>query len=255
MPEEKVNEEKTVPDQKDIETVKIDEENHLHEGVENDSFSPTSDTKSILILVGITIILFIMIISGFGYYNSVTSAGVVSIDDLHQDNLEGNLDENTEGYVYQGFSFIKAEGLWWTEIDKFGTRLKIPLHFGPKEIEDIELSGNLDPKFNDGDDVYVTIDPKVISEHYTLAISELSFNLVKGMDRVPVGSCTEENEVCEGREIINCETADGRPTVELAISETSGIEFIGTCIKVSGTGWDLVKGVNRVLYHWYGIMN
>ena len=245
-------ENKKIPE---AEEVKIHEDNHLHEGVENNSFSPNSDTKSILILIGISIALFIVVISGFGFYNQLTSAGVVGIDDLHKDNLEGNLDKNIEAYVYEGFSFVKAEGLWWTEVDKFGTRLKIPLHYGPKEVEDIKLFGDLDPAFNEGENIYVAIDPTIISEHYTLAISELSFNMVKGMDRTPIGSCTQNHVACDDREIINCETANGRPTIELALSETPGIEFSGTCIKIKGSGWDLVKATNRLLYNWYGIMN
>ena len=236
------------------EGVTIEEPNHLHDPIADDSYGPESDTRNIFILIGITVFLFVLVIGGFKFYNSFTSAGVVSLDQLHQDNLKGELDENMEGYIYRGFSFVKADGLWWTEVDKFGTRLKIPLHFAPKELEEIKLIGQLNPAFNDGVDVYVAIDPKVVSEHYTLAISELSFNLVKGMDRRPIGSCTEEDPACEGREIISCETANGRPVIELAVSEVSEIEFKDTCVKIKGTGWDLVKEVNRLLYHWYGVM-
>ncbi|HLC81119.1 MAG TPA: hypothetical protein VJH68_00505 [Candidatus Nanoarchaeia archaeon] len=232
----------------------IEEPNHLHDPVADDSFGRTSNTKNILVLIGITIILFVIVISGFSIYNNITSAGIINLDDLHKDNLEGNLNEEIDGYVYNGFSFVKADGLWWTEINKFGTRLKIPLHFAPRELEGVIFTGDLNPAFNDGEDVYVAINPKVINQHYTLAISELSFNLAKGLDRRPVGSCTEENEVCEDREVINCENAEGRPVIELMISETPEIEFQDTCIRVKGTGWELVKGVNRLLYQWYGVM-
>ncbi len=236
------------------EEIIIEEPNHLHDPIADDSFGSASNTKNLLILIGITVILFVIVISGFSVYNNLTSAGVVSLDELHQKNLQGQLDERAEGYVYGGFSFVKAEGLWWTEINKFGTRLKIPLHFAPRELEQVKFTGDLNPQFNDGEDVFVAIDPKVTNEHYTLAISELSFNLVKGMDRRPIGSCTEDHEACIGREIINCATANGRPVIELIISETPEIEFQDTCVKIKGTGWDLVKEVNRLLYHWYGIM-
>lgn len=233
---------------KETEEVQIKEETTLKEKGHD------SDTRSILILVGVSIALFLIIISGFSLYNNLTSSAVVGLDDLHKENLDGKLEEE-EGYTYNGYSFVKADGLWWTEVNKFGTRLKIPLHFAPKELEDIKFQGNLDPAFNEGDKVYIAIDPNVVSKHYTLAISELSFNLVKGMDRIPVGSCTEEHPACEGREIINCETANGKPVVELALDPEQKIELIGTCIKVSGTEFDLVKGVNRVLYQWYDIMS
>lgn len=232
---------------KEVEEVQIKEETALKEN------NSDSETRSILILVGVSVALFIVVISGFVLYNNLTG-GTVTDEDLHTKNLNGELDEE-QGYVYNGYSFVKADGLWWTEVNKFGTRLKIPLHFAPKELEEIKFQGNLDPAFNEGDKVYIAIDPNVVSKHYTLAISELSFNLVKGMDRIPVGSCTEENLACEGREIITCETANGKPVVELALDPEQKIELIDTCIKISGTEFDLVKGVNRVLYQWYEIMN
>ena len=238
-------------DKKESDEVVIEET--LSEAVDEDLYGSSSDTKSIFILVGVTLAIFIVAISGFTFYNNLTSANVVSIDQLHGENLNNKLDEEV-GYVYNGFSFVKVDGLWWTELNKFGTRLKVPLHFAPRELEDIPIKGKFNEKFNEGDSVYVAIDPNVISKYYTLSISELSFNLVKGMERTPVGSCTEENEACEDRDIINCETANGKPVIELSYTENTGIEFIDTCIKISGTNYDIVKSVNRLLYTWYGIM-
>ncbi len=235
------------------EEIEITEEASQTEPEEKDVFGSSTTTKNILILIGVTVVLFAAVITSFKVYNGLTSAGVATIDELHQENLEGTL-EDIEGYVYNGFSFVKADGLWWTEINKFGTRLKIPLHFAPKELESLEMRGNLNPAFNDGDDVYMAINPNVANQYYSLALSELNINLVKGMNRRPVATCTEEHEVCTGREIVNCENANGRPVIQLELSEPAGVEFIDTCIKIKGIGFDLVKSANKVLYYWYGIM-
>lgn len=217
-----------------------------------------SDGKSLLILVGLVIGLFVLIFGGFSLYNNFTSASVVSIDDLHQQNLNGELEEGEgegQGYVYNGYSFVKADGLWWTEMNKFGTLYKAPLHFGPRELEDIKIAGTLGQAFNEGDDIFVAIDPTVRDKYYSLAISELSFNIVQGMDRTPVGSCTKEDEDCENRTIISCETAAGRPVVELVLAGIEPeISLQGTCIQVKGSGYDIVKAVNRLLYQWFGVM-
>src|SRR3989338_666378 len=212
-----------------------------------------SDGRNILILVGVIVGLFLLSLGGFTVYNQLTAAGVVSVDDLHTQNLQGELNQE-EGYVYNGFSFVKVDGLWWTELNKFGTRLKIPLHFGPQEVESIPLQGNLDPAFNEGGKVFIAIDPKVRDKYYSLALSELSFNVVKGMDRLPVGSCTENDWACDNRTIISCQNnTQNQPVVELALSEGSAkIEAIGTCLKVTGNGYDIVKAVYRLLYKWYG---
>ena|SRR3989344_6649217 len=213
------------------------------------------DVRNLLIFLGVLAGLFVLVFGGFTAYDKLSGAAVVDIDALHQQNLEQELGED-EGYVYNGYSFVKADGLWWTELNKFGTRLKIPLHFSPREVESIAFSGELDEAFNNEENISIAIDPDVANKYYTLALSELSFNLVKGMDRVPVGSCTTENWACENRTIISCENNPlNKPVIELALSnETNGITIEGTCIKISGSEYGIVKATDRLLYKWYGIM-
>ncbi|MBU0459262.1 MAG: hypothetical protein KKH52_04100 [Nanoarchaeota archaeon] len=231
------------------------EQAELKESIEPDLGAEAGDTKNILI--GILVIIGLLAVSfgGFKVYDHFTSAEVLNVDQLHLDNLEGQLDEE-EGYLYAGYSFIKADGLWWTEIQIKDKLLKIPLHFGPQELGEIEISGKLAPKFNLGNKVYIAIDPKVQNKYYTLSISELSFNMAKGIDRIPIGSCTEENWACENRTIVSCaDNPDDLPTVELVLAEEAKIELEDTCIKISGNDYDLVKATDRLLYQWYGIMD
>lgn len=219
-----------------------------------DSEAVNSDSKGLLFIVLGIVGIFVLIMGGFSTYRYFTTAAVVSVDELHQDNLAGDLDED-EGYVYNGYSFVKADGLWWTEMNKFGTLLKVPLHFGPKELEEIPVAGTLDPLFNEGDEVFIAIDPEVQNKYYTLAISELSFNTVKGADRMPVGSCTKNNWACDNRTIISCNNTQGKPVIELALANETKVELQGTCIKVSGKDYGVVQAVDRILYQWYGVMD
>ncbi len=218
-----------------------------------------STGRNLFILFLVIAGIFVLSFGSFTLYNKLSGAGVISIDDLHKENLGGNLDDE-EGYVYNGYSFVFADGLWWTEMDKFGTLLKVPLHFGPKEVEKISTNGTLDSSFNEGEEIYLAIDPTVADKYYTLALSELSFNVVKGLDRMPVGSCTKENWACENRTVISCDSeaaseSKGKDVIELALGNETVIEASGSCIKVTGSGYDLVKAVDRLLYQWYGIMN
>ena len=104
--------------------------------------------------------------------------------------------------------------------------------------------------------MFVSIDQEVYNKYYTLALSELSFNIAKGLDRSPIGSCTEENWACENRTIVSCENnPEKKPVIELAIDEEAGIELSETCIKIKGKDYEIVKAVNRLLYQWYGIMD
>ncbi len=223
----------------------------MDKGVDSEAVS--SDGKGLLFIILGIVGIFVLLIAGFGAYNYITTGAVMNVDELHQENLVGGLDEE-EGYVYNGYSFVKADGLWWTEMNKFGTLLKVPLHFGPKELEEIPIEGTLDDSFNDGDKLFIAIDPDVQNKYYTLAISELSFNTVKGMDRLPIGSCTKENWACDNRTIISCNDTQGKPVIELALANETAIELQGTCIKLSGKEYGIVKAVDRILYQWYGVM-
>ena len=230
------------------------EEESIEKALDEES-KTASDGKSILIMIAVLAGLFVLFLGGSYFYNSFTTAAVVSVDDLHQQNLNAELNEE-EGYVYNGFSFVKADGLWWTEMNKFGTLFKVPLHFGPKELEDIHPRGQLNPDFNEGDGIFITIDPKVSDAFYALAVSELSFNTVQGLDRIPIGSCIEDHWACENRTIISCDNPQGRPVIELSYGQSEPtIELGGTCIKLSGNEYGLTKAVDRLLYQWYGIMS
>ncbi len=214
-----------------------------------------NDGKSVLILIGVLVAVFVVAIAGFKAYNHFTAAGVVVIDDLHQQNLEGKLDSD-EGYVYNGYSFVKADGLWWTGVEVKDRVIKIPLHYGPREVEAIPVTGKLIPEFNQGEKVYVAIDPTVnYDKYYTLALMELNNNILQGINRNIEAACSQENPVCENRTIVNCENTQNLPIVQLSLAEEPGIHLSGTCIKISGSGEDLVKSVDRVLYGWYKVFN
>lgn len=217
------------------------------------NFGVKEDSKSILVMIVVIAGAFALLLGGFKLYDSFTTAGVVDVDQMHKDNLDGKLGDE-EGYVYNGFSIIKADDLWWTEVNRLGTLVKIPLHFGPREVEDIEIVGELSEDFNKGNDVYISIDPAVVSGHYVVAMREIGANIGKGINRNSVGACTVEQEGCEDRKILNCENAEGLPVIELEISEEPGIELSGTCIKVKGTEYGIIKAANRLLYKWYGVM-
>jgi hypothetical protein len=215
-----------------------------------------ADAKGILITVGVIIGLFVLAFGGFSAYNGLTAAAVVTIDDLHGQNLKGELDTEN-AYIYNGFSFVQADGLWWTERN-IGERLfKIPFHFGPRDVDTIPITGELNDTFDDGEIVYFAIDPAVANKYYSLALGELGLNMVQAINRKPEAACTAEDPVCIDREILNCENTKGKPVIELDLAEPGEepmVELSGTCIRVFGDGEDIVKSVDRLLFQWYQII-
>lgn len=215
---------------------------------------PTTSGKGLFIAIVVLLGIFALTLGGFKYYNnSFTGAQVLSIDDLHLQNLAGEL-PTEQGYVYQGISFVFADGLWWTEIQQSDRLLKIPLHFGPREVQNVTIKGTLDPAFNNGTEIYMAIDPYFANPYYTLALSELNTNIVQGIRHKPVAACTEEHEICLGREILNCQNTQGKPVIQLQYGNTAGIELQGTCILITGEEQELVKAADRLIWQWYGVM-
>ncbi len=219
-----------------------------------DSIDPSSEGKKLLILIAVIIGVFALTFGGFNIYNQITAADVVDVDKLHQDNLAGDLSLE-EGYVYNGFSFIYADRLWWSEIKQPDRILKIPLHFGPREVENITVTGKLDPRFNLGEEVYMAIDPYYSDGYYTLALSELNNNIASGIRKMPVSACTENNtEICGNRFVLNCGDTKNKPVIQLQPQGPTGIELKGTCILIKGEKEDLVRAANRLIWQWYGVM-
>ena len=228
------------------------------------------DPKTIGIAVVVLLGLFVIGVGGFSALDwmgeTVTGAVTTDVnsdlDILHAENRAGKLD-NSEGYMYEDFSFVFYDELWWTEIvvhyEDQPTIIVVPLHNSPEDLLDVPVEGKLDSEFNEVADLYLAIDPKVSDQHYSLAISELSFNIVKGIGRKPIGSCSEEHEVCVGREIISCENnPNNYPVLELVYDETlefGTVEYDGMCMKISGSGEEMVRAADRLLLNWYQVMN
>jgi len=236
-----------------LEQEKEKEEIKLIERALREEEEEKGEGKSILISLGILIGVIAVIFGGFKLYDHFTGAGVISIDELHKENLAGELSAE-EGYLYRGFSFVYVDGLWWTEVKRGRVLFKIPLHFGPREVEEVKVEGKLSPDFNEGEDVYVVIDPELENKYYSLALSELNFNMVKGLGRKPVAACSKENPICEEREILNCNKTEGKPVIELSYGGEPRITLEGTCILINGEEYGIVKAADRLILQWYGIM-
>lgn len=211
------------------------------------------ENKNILILILILIGVMVFSIGGFKAYTHFTGAEIIDVDYLHKENLEGDLDSE-RGYVYRGYSFVFIDGLWWTEIYQGGVKVIPRLHFGPREAEEVIVEGRLGEEFNKGDVVYMAIDPELSNKYLTLALSEINFNVVKGIKRQPKAVCTKEHSICKEREILNCEKTQGKPVIELRYGGGAKVTLKGSCILVSGEDYGIVKAADRLVWQWYGVM-
>ena len=223
----------------------------IERAVEDDApEEPTSDKYFYIILVTI-LIIFISIVA---FRQLTTPTGAVTFEEMHELNLKGKLSPN-EGYVYNGFSFVFFDGLWYTKVTVGENNFQVPLHFGPRDVEALNVSGSLSANFNRGSEIYVVVNPISSDQDYiALAASELAQNLAIAIKRRPIGACDRnETTMCEDRPIITCETTD-KAMVYLESEPGPAIEFRDRCIIARGTGTDLVKAVDRLILQWYGVI-
>ena len=207
----------------------------------------------------IAILIFLLLI-GFFFatkYLFPRTPVTLTIEELNQMNIDGEL-EPGQGYIYKGaYSFIYADGLWYTQVKSpLGTKqLNIALHFGPRGLEDIKIRGSLNERFTNAEDVYVTFDPLGSSLNYiALAVGEFDRNLITGFGKKPIASCGKnETEACVDRPIVTCENRD-KAVAYFKVAEETKVTFNGNCIIFEGAGLEITRAVDRVLLEWYGVM-
>jgi len=177
-----------------------------------------------------------------------------TVDDIFQDALDGKLDEDV-AYNYNGYTFVNVMGSWMTRIQVGNEMIEIPLHFGPREVENnITIVGEVDSRFTASPNVYVTFDPNSTQMKYiALSAAELSLNLAKGIKARPIAACTSNETACEGRPIVTCDSTDA-PVIYIKKDKEPMLVQSGNCVILMGNEWDLVRVIDRFLLAWYGIM-
>ena len=211
------------------------------------------------ILIATAIIIVLIVFGTLAWIKFMDKPVIIeTIDDLHKLNLDGELDPEY-GYVYEGYSFVYLDNLWYTQLQTKGGEVMfdVPLHYGPRDLEDVEIYGYFNNTlFSDNKEIYVTFNPVGRDENFkfiTVAIGEFNQPMIRAFNKLPVAACDREAEVCEGRPIITCENSS---LAVLYVQEAANpqVELRGGCLVVKGTELGIIKAVDRLLMHLYGIM-
>jgi len=213
--------------------------------------------KSDKILIYGLVLLAVIFISLFSL-RFFTQEQPETIDELHELNLKGKL-KPEQGYLYNDvYSFVKFEELWYTKlVSPKGTRLyNIQFRYGPRELEDIEIEGALDfDLFNNATNYYATFNPTGNDfSHVAIAIADFNQHMIKIFFKEPIAACDRnETFVCRTRPIITCDNTQDLVLYVKEANETRVI-YDQNCITIEGSGFELVKGVDKVLLDFYDII-
>jgi len=181
-----------------------------------------------------------------------------TIDELHDFNLKGKLKDD-QGYVYNDiYSFIKYDEFWYTQfLSPGGSRLyNVQFRYGPRDVDTINIEGSLNSELlNNATDYYVTFNPTGSNfSHVALAVADFNQHMTNIFFKQPIAACDKnETSACINIPVITCDNTD---SLVLYVKEANNtrVYFDDNCIVVEGSGFDLVKGVDRVLFEFYDII-
>ena len=129
--------------------------------------------------------------------------------------------------------------------------------FGPRDLEGINIGGFLDKEiFDNSSFYYATFNPNGTQfSHVALAVADFNQHMTNVFFKNPVAAC-DRNQTegpCLTRPVITCEN---RNYMVLYVKEAdeNRTYYDGNCMVVEGSGFGLVKGVDRILLNLYGIM-
>jgi len=221
---------------------------------------PTKRSTDKTLIISIAVLLLaIALFGGVIYWKN--NQVPLTIEDLHQQNLQGKLDEDV-GFVYKGvYSFVKVNDFWSTALvsQQGGTQYNFAFRYSPRELEHVPLRGTLDAeRFNNATDYYITFNPLADNLSYTvLAVNDFNQHMLNTFQKTPIAACDRnETAACFSRPIVNCHTAHASAEIVVYIQQAPApsVEINGTCIMLKGSGFDQVKSVDRLLYTFYNIM-
>ena len=212
-----------------------------------------SSEKALLIGVAVIILLLVSIFT----FSILNKPQPKTLEDLHVLNLKGKL-KPEQGYVYKGvYSFVTLDNLWYTQLTSpKGVKIySLALRYSPKDLKDIVIEGNLNNEFfNKQSEFFVTFNPTGKDFSYVgLVVADFNTHMSKVFEKKPIAACDRnETEPCKTRPVVTCDTDN--LVLYIRESERFRTYYNNNCIVVEGNGFDLVKGVDRILYNLYNIM-
>lgn len=159
---------------------------------------------------------------------------------------------NTVEYNY--YTFEEVGGLWQTTLVKGNLSYLAIFRFNPEQVEDVYILGSF--KGFKKTPLYLTFDPNATTDEFkylTLATTELSLHLVRGLGLKIEAACTvNETLACADRPIVTCNSNES--VIYLVPKAPTQMTLQGNCVVVSGKKFELLKSVDRLLFQWYKVM-
>lgn len=159
--------------------------------------------------------------------------------------------------VYNNFLFEKkANNIWYTQWQNKGQLYELGFRYNPKETETVPVKGRLNDTFK-RQPFYVTFDPdenQSSFQYLALGVAELMLPIVRAMKGQVVSACTKNiTQACSAVPIVTCDN-DDLAVIYVRTAEEARVTLDGNCLILEGKAIELLKAIDRVLYHFMNIM-
>lgn len=209
-------------------------------------------TKYFLVAVVLVLVIIIGLLVIPQFFKGVDITGM-TITELHEAIANG--EDVPDSLIYNGFTFVKVDQFWYFQWKQEGQLYNVPLRFSPPEAQEVPIEGALDAGFNNRT-LFITFDPTGSDlAHVALAAAEMSLSFARTLDIYPIAACNQNvTTACHTRPIVTCDD-NNKTVIFLNESEETKVGLQGNCIVINGQGMELLRGVDRMLYQWYRIMD
>jgi hypothetical protein len=221
--------------------------------------------KEIIVSIAVLIIL-VAIVVGISLIPSMMKGKALTRDDMFLANYE--IKPTDGNFIYNNYSFLKlpdtrtSREFWFTQIRINNRVYDIPMHYNPKEVEDIPVEVRNVRKNSSYTQIYITVEPVApnISKQYAaLSIAEFSEKITK-IKNIPLkAACTiNYTDTCDYRPIIYCNSTEAKNDSLIfkfddRVNDTK-ITIDDNCVIIEGVGENLIKATDKMLYLLIGIM-
>jgi hypothetical protein len=221
---------------------------------------PTQSSEGIMItILVIMVVVILALVGGLLYKNGVFSKKVVYTQPLDEQNqIVLNKLNETDRYEYGGLAFIKEQGFWTTTAHIGNGDFDILLHYGPREVQDINITywlNNFSLYLYQYKEAYITFDPTETNASSTaVAAGTLARSLTDVYHVHPIGACTNSSDICKERPILVCESRPDRAIIRLVPHGKTSIVYSKNCLTITGEGTELIRAADKARLGWYGIV-
>ena len=212
-----------------------------------------STTKNLYLLLAAIAIIFIIFTLVITFYKPTKH--VATIDELHEANLAGKL-KPADGYVYNGYSFINFAGVWYSRLQKGNSIYDVTFNNGPRDVENITVEGSLTSDFVKDNHIHITFDPTgQYLQYIAVANYGLSRSLAWAFSYNMTAACTKNvTTACINAGVVQCGDPD-KAVIYFKEDPETKVVLNSTCVTVQGHGPEIVRGKDRLLMRWYGMMD